>query len=449
MDAVSGFSGVRACKFFILLAALLLASCADNSSVEQEQDKNNSSIRGIFRKDDVENKRMEIVTEEGKLRVFVVQLKQKIDDCAMPEDFLNRIENIIQSVKPHISLTSPNLFIFPEYTGFMCSFSGSRGSAARQADDVMTAFIALAASYLPQIAYYVNAYPEISYQRAMFLALTDAVWRPFHETFSYIAKKHRVYVLSAAVVADAETSYDEDDVQFFANPAFLPQDYVYLPVDENVYNQAVLYGPDGSIIQRTRKIHLSGDFENVLMGLSAGDMDDVKVFYLNGAQIGVTICLDTWYDEIINALVGEGMNFLVQLSANPKMWGHYSGLKSYWESDAWYSGIFQTVQEHDEILFGANSMLSGNLFEIPFDGQSSIIVNSDENESTGYIGTTYRSGFITLAPWVIDDPCSGEPNEGCRAIISERAESLLAGGAHENEYVETVVWADLDFNGAD
>lgn len=442
---------VQACALFILAIAVLLASCADGSSVEEQRDENNKGELSIFEipyKDDVENRGIEIVTEKNKVRVFVVQLKQGVNDCATPESYLSRVEEIVQSVKPYISLTSPNLFIFPEYCGFVCSFSGLRGSSARQASSVLSAFAALAISYLHQIAYYVDAYPDISYQRALFLALTDSIWRPFHETFSYIAKKYRIYVISATIVADTKLSYDEGDVQFFVDPAFLPQDYVYLPVDENVYNQAILYGPDGSIIQRIKKIHLSGELENELMDLSAGDISDVKVFHLNGAKVGITICLDTWYDEVIDALVDKGMNFLVQLSANPKMWGHYSDSKSYWEPDAWYSGIFQTVRKREEILFGANSMLSGNLFEIPFDGQSSLIASSGETEDSGYVGTAYRKGFIKLAPWVIDDPCFGEPNEECRAIISERAQSLLPGGAHENEYVETVIWADLNFNDA-
>jgi len=434
-------------KIIALLATVLFFECTPNFSDGQEHNQDDLNARLNNPRNVINGQMEEIETEPGKLRVFVVQLKQEIGDCAMPQDFLSRIESIVESVQPYFSIKHPNLFVFPEYTGFMCCFSGTRGSGARQAHDVLSAFVALAASYLPQISYYIGAYPDISPQRALFLALTDAVWRPFNETFSYIAKKHRIYVLAAAVVADAKISYEQDDVTFFVDPSILPQDYVYLPQDQNVYNQAILFGPDGSILHKVRKVHLSGELENEIMDIEPGSAADIKLFSLNGVNVGITVCLDTWYADIIDALVADGMNFLVQLSADPAMWGHYTPPANYWESEAWYSGIWEAVQEHGEILFGANSMLTGNLFEIPFDGQSSIIANSGETEDKGYIGTAYHDGFIALAPWVIDDPCDGKPNEICRTIISDRSESLLLGGEHANEYVETVLWTDLDFEG--
>jgi len=389
----------------------------------------------------------QVEVEDGKLRVFVVQLKQHVDDCITPDGFKERIESLIQSALPYISRKRANLFVFPEYTGYVCCFSGLKGKLARRSQSVAEAFVMLGVSYAPQIAHYLSVCPDISYQRALYLALTDAVWRPFHEAFSYIAGRYGVYIIATGVVSDTRVSREEDDISFFADPGFLPTDHVYLPVDENVYNQAVVYGPDGSILHRTRKVHLV-QTESDLMDLSEGELGGLDVFELSGVNVGIAVCLDAWYSDVIDELIDQGMEFLIQPSANPKLWGYYTN-DDYWEADGWYTGLWKVVTDRSEIAYGVSSMLTGNLFELPFDGQSSIVAGHPLGERAGYVGTVYRDGFVALAPWVIDDPCDGEPDESCRGAISQMSESLSVGGAHDNEYVETVIWADLDFDESD
>jgi hypothetical protein len=283
--------------------------------------------------------------------------------------------------------------------------------------------------------------PGLSLTQAMLLALTDSIWRPFHETFSGLARNYGIYVLATTIVPDATVSDDPSDVSLFGDPSHPERTYVYLPQSQYTYNQAVLYDPEGELLMRTRKVHFV-ELEEELLQLEHGAVEEINVFPINGAIAGVAICLDAWYDDVLSRLRGLGANLLVQPSANSAMWG---GSESYWEPDAWYGSAWTAVHSGPEFLFGVNPMLTGNLFEIPFDGQTSIITGEAGQPMQGYIGTEYRDGFLSLAPWVIDDPCAGTPSDECRAIIMQKAVALAPGGVEENNYLETVPWEDLSF----
>ena len=348
-----------------------------------------------------------------------------------------------EQIAPHLSVQYANLVLFPEYTAFTCCFSGSKGSIARQMNNAVAAFAMLGLSYARPMLHYMFAYPDISIQRALFLSLTDAIWRPFHETFSAIGQDYGVYILATAVTSDATVSTDPKDIEIFGDPFFPKRDYVYLPENENIYNQGMLYGPDGQILLRARKVHLIPDFEIQLLDIAPGSVDDLSIYDLYGARIGVVVCWDSWFDDTLSRLAALGANMLIVPTANPKIWG---GTDASWEPEAWYDGPLGAVQSYPEFLFGAHPMLTGNFFDYPFDGQSSILSSKIDGAGRGYVGTEYREGFRELANWVIPDPCTGTPDPVCRSAIEEQAVKLLPGGADENGYIETVLYADIYFD---
>ena len=235
---------------------------------------------------------------------------------------------------------------------------------------------------------------------------------------------------------------DPQDRELFGDPVHPDRKYVYVPNSPHVYNQAVLFDPDGAIALRARKVHLLNDPEQSLMDLTPGQAADLPVYPLFGATVGVAVCWDAWFSDVLSHLKEQGADLLLIPSANAHKWG---GDESAWEPDGWYEGPWTAVIQEPGFRFGVNAMLTGNLFDIPFDGQSGIFQRDSHRPPFGYIGTSYRPGFDSLAPWVMSDPCFGFPDLTCRAALMERADALAPGGEWENDYVETVLWADLSF----
>jgi hypothetical protein len=97
-------------------------------------------------------------------------------------------------------------------------------------------------------------------------------------------------------------------------------------------------------------------------------------------------------------------------------------------------------------------MMTGNLLDLPFDGQSAIFArdagasahyvgnlvfdpSTDQARYQAYVGDQPR--FLALAPWVSAD--------AARADLAAIAGKLAPGSGDplENDYLETAVWADL------
>lgn len=82
------------------------------------------------------------------------------------------------------------------------------------------------------------------------------------------------------------------------------------PEDPRGYNCAILVGPDGSLIGRTRKTHIpitSGYYEDTYF--RPGPPEDAYPVYtaeaLDGARIGLPTCWDEWFPEV-SRLYGLG-----------------------------------------------------------------------------------------------------------------------------------------------
>lgn len=108
--------------------------------------------------------------------------------------------------------------------------------------------------------------------------------------------------------------------------------------------------------------------------------------------------------------------------------------------------------------------MTGNLYDITFDGQSSVVGKRRKGlapalgTQTAWIGQNPDSGFLGLAPWIMDDPGSGDSTlslEARRDVLATAGAHLLPGktpkclsptdfGACENGYRESVIHADVE-----
>lgn len=84
--------------------------------------------------------------------------------------------------------------------------------------------------------------------------------------------------------------------------------------DRSVYNTCFIYGPDGRLLGRQRKMHL---FDVELESLVFRESDtlspgtEIQVFHTPLASFGVAICFDVRFPELLRALTLKGAQIIV------------------------------------------------------------------------------------------------------------------------------------------
>jgi hypothetical protein len=167
-----------------------------------------------------------------------------------------------------------------------------------------------------------------------------------------------------------------------------------------------------------------------------------------------------WWMRCLDA---RGTNVVLQTEANPAPWGAYSDPNGNWQPLLWMNSSWRHVADETVgFAYSVTPWLVGNLVDLPFDGQVSIkrrdnprpgpvrrfVGNrdllDDVDPAFGAPFAGDKDEFVVVAPWVLDeDPTL--PLAEDRDRLAARARELLAGSdsEHENDYLETAVWADL------
>lgn len=406
---------------------------------------------------------------EKTIRVFSVAHKHTLEIGASEENYYKKMKGMIDVVRSNISNQYTNLFVFPEDAGLVLGFLGSRGEKGRSEEVALNAFFDLFETYSQQYDYYHKKFPELSPQRYLLLALSDTLWRPFYNTFSRLAVEYESYILSCTNVAETVLSTAPQDVAQLGDSDFPERTDVYVASGPDVWNTCFLFSPDGVIVHRTKKVNLVPE-EKELLDLTKGELKDVTVYNIPGTQINlcVGISLDAFIPSYVQHLDSQGCNVFLQPDANPGMWASFY---PYWQPDDWLGSVMGTMQ-YTNIEYNVNPMMTGNFFDMVFDGQSAITAKFDPEikRSINYIGNLpidsdqYREkypsgGFLLMGPWVMDDPV--EENQALtlderRSILNNKSLALASPsacisneldrslcGTEENNYLETILWADL------
>lgn len=163
--------------------------------------------------------------------------------------------------------------------------------------------------------------------------------------------------------------------------------------ESRVENAAYTFAPTGSVLGRSAKRYLTGGLESRL-GLSRA-LECPRVLETPAGRVGVAVCLDGFYGNVLEALDGAGAEIIVQPSANFAPWTRrWPPDDSYSEGEAWLSfGLRRGVRGRQNTRYGVNPMLVGGLFGLRAEGRSSIVANLRfrDAETAGY------GGIVALA----------------------------------------------------
>ena len=440
------------------------------------------------------------------VRVFVVNPRVELRYAATYADFRDKMFALVDASHPRrVELVQPDvldiasalrprdpkapadaLIVFPEDIGLIAGLIGSRGATARSRtldDGASTAaFIDLLLAYQPQVDYYTARYPGLGGLGYLFLGATDTFYRSFYETFRDLATTYGVHVAASVNAAPArriEATDDPELVSLLRDPdESATRGYAYEAVAGTPVNTLFVFAPGGQVLvldAHGDTVRSPDDTDGILrgsldkaylteleqspLGLAYGAVRNLDVLDTPVGRLGSVTSKDAWMIDVNDRYDAKHAELIIQAEAFDS-WGF---TVDPWLPDGFTAGGFAHVQRNPSFLFNLTPCLIGNLFDVTFDGQGAVIgkrrkpVASELALPSAWIGQNRDSGFVAVAPWVVDDPIEAEPELTLlerRTRLVESGVALLPGsgiecpmpngpGACENGYRESVLQVDL------
>lgn len=370
--------------------------------------------------------------------------------------FNTELARIIGLAVPHLDPERPNLLVLGELLGLPAGLIGPRGGLARRAWSARSALALLALANGPRIARILRRWPGTPLPRALLLALTDTLYRPFVTCLSRLAALHRTHIVASTLAPRVRRSADPREIALYRHPRAY---YCYAPTGPEVYNAAIVFGPDGAQLGRVEKVNLT-PLERDTLRLTPGRLDDVRAIPTAAGRLGVAISLDAFTPAYLLRLAEDGAEIVVQPDANAQLWAAPTQTAD-WQPQEWLDAVLGSVQPaYTGLRYNVCAMQTGLFYDLVFDGQSSITAAAptppDADAAHAFVGTegyvdprsgaAYLGRMLAVAPWVMDDPAVSHPGLSVaerRARLTEVGAALLPGGKRAGDFRESVIAADL------
>lgn len=372
-----------------------------------------------------------------------VVVGNRIRTHATEAAYVAELERIVGLAAPYLAAGRPNLICLTEALGLPAALTGPRAAIARRARTSEAALTLLALAHPREMAAARRRWPGISLARALLLARVDALYRPFARTLSRLARQYRAHIVATTFAPR------------LAEPLALAEGAPgrVEPAGPEVYNAALVFGPDGALLGRVDKVFLThGEIES--LDLTPAPLEDVAVIATEAGRLGVAISLDAFTPAYLRRLDDLGAQIVVQPDANDQPWAAPS-LLCEWQPREWMDSTLGSIQPaYPNLTYNICAMQTGALFEIIFDGQSSITARDAAAPSGpggryigvdewrhSHTGERFGGGFLALGSWVAPDPVEAEP---WLTLAQRRARlATIARGLRPEDYRESVIWADL------
>ncbi len=216
-------------------------------------------------------------------------------------------------------------------------------------------------------------------QKAVFVTKGPRSLQCWHDTFAEVARRHRAYVCAGSILAPDFTVDAKGKVR----------QHGY-----KVFNQSAIFGPNGALLSRTKKVFLTADEGPFVDAAKVGELRVVDTPF---GKLGDMICADGWFPEAYLAL--NDAEILLQPSFGSNRlkwnapWGGYSG-QLYptdvdpkdqgvlTEGQAWRKYSLETRMLSTKALVGVNVFMRGQIFEMPTGGRAFIATRPDAATKT-------------------------------------------------------------------
>ncbi len=379
----------------------------------------------------------------GPVRVFAVGQTPTLADAVSYDTFARMVRRAVdRDVVPHLATDRPNLLVFPEDSGFIADFIGPRAATARTRTDSTGAFLALATAYDSAARFYTARAPQsLPPARPLDLALTDTLRRSLDAAYAPLARELHAWVAVTYNLADADRSTDPALVRLLADPDAADRSFAWVARGDQVYDQTLIFGPDGTLVASLKKEYLAPGEETALT-LSYGPPGNLRGVDLPFGRVASAIGKDAWMPDVLDRLSLDGVELVLQPEASSG-WGAFDP-DGAWLPDVMREGGWSHVSHFPGFHANVLACLSANVFDQVFDCQSAVLVPGGEGSPRGsFIGEDPDVGFASVASWSLtEDP--SQPLDARRMALAARGRELQPGGSRAGQYTEGVAWYDLD-----
>lgn len=130
-------------------------------------------------------------------------------------------------------------------------------------------------------------------------------------------------------------------------------------------NRALVFGRDGRIVHAQDKVFLT-DFESDILGVAPGSVTRARTFLVDGHEVGLTICRDTFFDTW--ETIFDDVDLWLELRANGEPYA--PEVRARFER-----GLTERMVETD-VPYGASTSLNGRFLDLIWQGPA-YVVNDD------------------------------------------------------------------------
>jgi len=184
----------------------------------------------------------------------------------------------------------------------------------------------------------------------------ERVWPIYQEVFARAAKSTGAYLIAGSLFSPL---MDWEPVRELHREGW------------GVYNLSLVLSPQGTVLGRIPKVNLTASERS---GLLSGGRSGQQTLKTQIGTLANLICLDAFHENLIEEADRTGAWLVVQPSANAARWdGPWSGDKSQLEGEVWLrEGLAKKLVGRENLRYGLNPMLNGQLYELEFEGRSGI-----------------------------------------------------------------------------
>lgn len=262
-----------------------------------------------------------------------------------------------EAVVAEAAAAGAELIVFPEYINVFVLFQ-SHAHLISRAHGVSDALAALASG---------EEAPVASLQHLM-RRRAPAVERRIRAMWARVAREH--------------------DVALIAGSGFVRTG------SGELRNRAFVFDDDGRLVHVQDKVYLT-PVEDELLGLEPGEMDAVSTFEVEGLEVGLTICRDSYFDAFEERLAGADL--WVQLRANGEPYRT--------EVRRRFEGALAERVAETPVPAGIDASLTGSFLDLLWEGPAYAvdaygrrIAETDDERGSGIVLLRFRAdgGRATL-----------------------------------------------------
>ncbi|NOZ74060.1 MAG: carbon-nitrogen hydrolase family protein [FCB group bacterium] len=334
--------------------------------------------------------------------VSVIQPQLTEQDYRSVQSFYQALLPYVRDSQTNRQSGEPSLLIFPEYIGaWLVAVNGC--DRVFKADNLNSAMIWIILAHpVKFISSFIHTYTRDHFsgpvmghvERAIFKMQAESALKAYVDVFGKFAREVDTWIVAGSILLP-EVNYGETIALRKRSP--------------HLYNQSMLFNPDGAVVSITRKAFPVGQ---ELDFLDRGQLADLPVVSTPLGRLGIMICADSWHPECYARLDSLEADLLIvpslvnQAERWISVWGGYDPPEddpgdvdpedlngNTRERDMWKKYALKGRMTATSAPWGFNSFLGGEFWGLTGAGQSNIIHRGEIFQEL----EDYRSdGVITL-----------------------------------------------------